>query len=103
MLAFVERIGRRTYKHTTLVEHTRKPLIQAAFKRRNGNGPAVENMGFYRAFNPIPTGGSGHLFPALPMLNRWQDGGYTTRAPMQNARDNGSFRTFRLQVTTRLF
>ena len=72
MLAFVERIGRRTYKHTTPpAERARKPLIQAAFKRLNANSPAVENKRFYSAFNPIPPpfpihgkgGGSGGYIP----------------------------------------
>lgn len=53
LLAFMEQIGHRTYKHTTPAERARKPLIQAGFKRLN-NSPAVENKRFYSAFNPIP-------------------------------------------------
>ncbi len=75
MLAFVERIERRTYKHTPPAERARKPLIQAAFKRLNGNSPAVGNKWFYSAFNPIP--------PPFPIHGKGGgDEGYTTRAPM---------------------
>ena len=54
MLAFVERIEHRTYKHTPPAERARKPLIQAGLKRPNGNSPAVENKRFLQHVQPNP-------------------------------------------------
>ena len=93
MLAFVERIGRRTYKHTTPpAKRARKPLIQAAFKRLNANTPAVENKRFLQRVQSNP--------PTLS--HSWERGRlwriYRQSPYVKIHGDNDCFGTFCLKV-----
>ena len=75
LLAFMEQIERRTYKHTTPpAERARNPLIQVGFKCLNANSPAVEKSGFTARSTlspcPFPIMGKGaaleDISPAAP-------------------------------------